>query len=72
MTAIYQQRTADERLLAVTNSVRAWIYPLAAEPVKSGKGKGKAVAAKSAKSKAKAMPRKTEPAAEGFQLRIVG
>ncbi len=69
MTSVYQQRTADDRLLAVTNAVRTWLYPPA--PDASTSGKRKAKPAKAPKSKATATPRTKEPAAD-FQLRIVG
>ena len=72
MTSIYQQRTDDARLLAVTEAVRGWIFQ------KPEKGDGKGVSTKvgaKAKSKprrAKSAPRREEPAAEAFALRIVG
>ena len=70
MAAQYRERISDDRLRAVADHVRAWLYAKPAAARSGGKAKSQRPAAKPRKSKA--TPRKAEPAAEGFQLRIVG
>lgn len=70
MAGAYRERISDDRLLAVAEYVRGWLL---GKPAKGNApvSEPKAIVKPKAR-KAKGTPRRAEPAAEGFQLRIVG
>ena len=67
--AYTESRPSDDRLLAVANHVRAWLY---AKPAKGSTGTSKATEKVRTPRTSKGKSTPPDAVAEGFQLRIVG